>query len=199
MSVNANQIHLLTKKALEGDIKALKEVFAFLEKYDIPLTRYAMYSLLYQFVMNNILNLGKYCEECGGKCCKLGNPVPVYDFDYKELKKRLTKDELSKLKRENGVYLLSRPCPFQEGWACSIHKFKPYACLSYPFAIEDELQLVIQNYKGGVPDFIVPDYCIAGKKVKEFMDNLVNELKRKLGRDPTPMELLEEVMKNKQS
>ena len=193
--MNITRINLLTKKALKGDIEALKEVFTFLEKYDLPLTKYTMYSLLYQFVMNNLLDLGKYCEECGGKCCKSGSPVPVYDFDYKELKTRLSKTDLIHLKRDNGAFLLYRPCVFQEGWTCKIHKFKPYACLSYPFAIEDELKLVMQNYKDGIPDFIIPDFCIAGKKVKEFMSNIIDKLRKKLGRDPTPRELLEEIIK----
>lgn len=196
--MDTTKINLLTKKALRGDIKALEEVFNFLEKFDLPLTKYTMYALLYQFVMNNILDLGKYCEECGGKCCKIGDPVPVYDFDYKELKLRLSEKDLKYLKKDNDIYLLPRPCPFQEGWYCKIHKFKPYACLSYPFAIEDELQLAIQNYKGGVPNFVIPDFCIAGKKTKEFMDSIVDNLRKRLGRDPTPRELLKEIIKGQE-
>ena len=197
--MNTTKINLLTKRALKGDIKALKEVFTFLEKYNLPLTKYTMYSLLYQFVMNNLLELGKYCEECGGKCCKIGDPIPVYDFDYKVLKARLSKTSLTHLKRDNDIYFLPRPCPFQEGWACKIHEFKPYACLSYPFAIEDELNIVMQNYKDGVPDFVIPDFCLAGRKTKEFMDNIADNLRKKLGRDPTPRELLEEIIKENKS
>jgi len=85
------------------------------------------------------------------------------------------------------------PLP-RERWTCKIHKFKPFARLSYPFAIEDGLKLVMQNYKDGIPDFIIPDFCIAGKKVKAFMNNVIDKLRKKLGIDPTPRELLEEII-----
>ncbi|BFH72809.1 YkgJ family cysteine cluster protein [Sulfurisphaera javensis] len=194
--MNTDQINVLVKKALKGDIKSLEEVFNFLEKFNVPITKYAMYSIIYQYVMNNVLDLGKYCEECGGKCCKSGLPVPVYNFDYKELKNRLSKEQLNNFRRVNGFYILSRPCPFQEGWLCKIHQYKPYACMSYPFATEDEQKEIIDSYKDGIPDFKVPDFCIAGKKVKEFMSNKVDELRKKLGRDPTPRELLREIVKS---
>ncbi|BAB67517.1 YkgJ family cysteine cluster protein [Sulfurisphaera tokodaii] len=192
--MNADQIHMLTKNALRGDIKSLEALFDFLEKFNAPISKFAMYSILYQVIMNNFLNLGKYCEECGGKCCKIGLPVPVYHFDYKELKARLSKDELKNLRKHNGFYTLSRPCPFQDSWKCKIHEFKPYACMSYPFATEDEQKDIMERYKDGIPDFKVPDFCIAGKKVKEFMDEIVNKLRVKLGRDPTPREILNEVL-----
>lgn len=188
-------MNILTKKALSGDLKSLDEVFKFLEKYNVPIAKYAMYAILYQYVMNNVLELGKYCSECGGKCCKTGLPIPVYNFDYKELKIRLSSKDLSNFKRANGFYVLSRPCPFQEGWLCKIHEFKPYACMSYPFATEDEQKDVIINYKDGIPDFRVPDFCIAGKKVKEFLDNIVKELRQNIKREPTPREILEYIIK----
>lgn len=193
--MKAEEINLITKKALQGDLKSLNELFSFLEKYNAPIARYAMYAILYQVVMNNYLDLGKYCEECGGKCCKSGLPIPVYEFDYKELKVRLKQEELKNFRKVNGIYTLSRPCPFQKGWLCTIHTFKPYACMSYPFATEDEQKDVIDSYKSGIPNFKVPDFCIAGKKVKEFMDGIVNDFKNKVGREPSPRELLEEVLK----
>ncbi|MEJ2778845.1 hypothetical protein [Stygiolobus sp. RP850M] len=50
-----------------------------------------------------------------------------------------------KLERKNGFYLLPRSCKFQKDWMRSINSFKPYACLSYPFAAEDEQIEVIKT------------------------------------------------------
>lgn len=197
--MNTSYIHILTKRALKGDLESLMKLFSFLENYNIPIARYGMYSLLYQFVMNNVLDSGKYCEQCGGKCCKSGLPVPVYDFDLKELKLKLRKEEIKNISRINGIHVLSRPCVFQQGWLCTIHEIKPYACMSYPFATEDEQKSVIESYTDGVPNFVVPDFCITGKKVKEFLDSIAKEMRKELGRNPSPREMLERILKIKKN
>ncbi|MEJ2775881.1 YkgJ family cysteine cluster protein [Sulfolobaceae archaeon RB850M] len=193
--MDAEQIHMLTKKALKGDLESLNSLFNFLKQYnDQPIAKYAMYAIVYQYIMNNVIDLGKECETCGGKCCKSGNPIPVYDFDYKELSARL---RTVRVERFDGLYILRRPCPYQKGWMCTINSFKPYACLSYPFATEDEQMDVIKDYKDGIPDFKVPDFCIAGKKVKELIDKVVERFRREKGRDPLPEELLNEFLGGK--
>ena len=189
-----DNINILTKEALKGDVESLKKVIQFLKGFNAPVAKFAIYSLLYQYAMNNVIDLGKECQTCGGKCCKAGLPVPVYEFDYKELTRHIR----VKLEKKNGIYLLPRPCKFQKGWMCSINSFKPYACLSYPFATEDEQIDVIKSYDGkGVPDFKVPDFCIAGKKVKEFMDSLIASLRKEKGREPEPEEILEALSRQK--
>ncbi len=198
MSLNTEQIHKLTKASLKGDRKSFEKLVDSLSKYlNVPQVKFALYAIIYQFAMNYVLDTGKYCEECGGKCCKQGYSVPVYNFDYEELRKNMRLEDLNKLKKEKDMYLLSRPCPFQIGWKCGINSFKPYACLSYPFGTEDEQKFIIDLYKDGIPNFHVPEFCISGKKVKEKVDEIAKTLEKKLGRTPTPMELYNELYKLK--
>ncbi|MFP3218297.1 MAG: YkgJ family cysteine cluster protein [Acidianus sp.] len=190
--MNADEVNILTKRALRADVESLRKIVNFLSQYNVPIAKFAIYSIIYQFAMNNVIDLGKECETCGGKCCKAGYPVPVYDYDFKEMKKNI-KD--LRLEKKNGFYLLPRPCQFQKGWICTINSFKPYACLSYPFATEDEQEDLLKSYDGnGVPDFRVPEFCIAGKKVKEFMNKIMEDLRKEKGREPTPTELLEKII-----
>lgn len=188
------EIHLLIKQALKSDFESLEKVLKFLEKFgDNQLAKFGEYSLIFQFVFNIHPETGKLCQVCGGKCCKSGHPIPVYEFDYKELRARIPNISLQKY---DDIYLLPRPCQFQNDWACSIHSFKPYACLSFPFATEDEQMEVIKNYNGeGVPNFKVPEYCIAGKKILEELQSLIKEFRQLYGRDPNPLELYNEVKK----
>ncbi|QGA68310.1 YkgJ family cysteine cluster protein [Sulfolobus sp. E11-6] len=196
MRINVDQINLMTKKGLRGDLNSFERLLEFLEKYEhSPVVKYGMYSLVFQIAMNKFIDVSKYCEECGGKCCQIGYPVPVYRFDYEELRDRLDMDDLKKFEKvDNNLFLLRRPCQFQKGWLCSIHKIKPYACLSYPFATEDDQKEVINSCDGkGIPDFKVPEYCLAGKQVKKIINQIINDLINKLGRIPTPRELYNEV------
>ena len=192
--MNADTINVLTKKALKGDVNSLKEIIKFLKGYNAPIAKFAIYSIIYQFTMNNIIDLVNECKTCGGKCCKVGLPVPVYHYDYEEMQRHLR----IKLERKNGFYLLPRPCKFQKDWMCSINSFKPYACLSYPFATEDEQIEVIKNYDGnGVPDFQVPEFCLAGAKVKKFLNSLIENLKREKRTEPDPEEIIDVLLKVK--
>ncbi|BDC17945.1 YkgJ family cysteine cluster protein [Acidianus sp. HS-5] len=190
--MNTDEVNILTKKALRSDVESLRKIVNFLAQYNAPIAKYAIYSIIYQFAMNNVIDLGKECETCGGKCCKEGYPVPVYGYDFKEMKKNM-KD--LRLEKKNGFYLLPRPCQFQKGWICTINSFKPYACLSYPFATEDEQEELLKSYDGkGVPNFKVPEFCIAGKKVKDFMDKVIEELKKEKGREPSPLEIVDKIL-----
>lgn len=192
--MNEEEISVLTKQALRSDFDSLEKVLKFLDKFkDNPLAKFGMYSLLFQFVFNIHPSTGKMCEVCGGKCCKMGYPVPVFEFDYKELRDRIPNISLQ---RHDKIYLLPRPCNFQKGWMCTIHKFKPYACLSFPFATEDEQIEVIRSYNGkGVPKFKVPEYCIAGKMINEELGKIIAEFREKHDREPSPIELYEEIKK----
>lgn len=195
MSFSPNEINYMVKRALRGDLDYFEKVLEFLEKYEnVPEVKFGAYSLVFQLAMNVFIDVSKECEECGGKCCKSGYPVPVYGFDYNELKNRLDKDSLKVLNKFNDLHLLPRPCPFQRGWMCGIHAFKPYACLSYPFATEDEQKDIINTYDNkGIPNFNVPEYCISGKKVKSIIESIIKDLKEKLGREPSPRELYNEI------
>ncbi|WP_338604484.1 YkgJ family cysteine cluster protein [Sulfolobus tengchongensis] len=196
MSFDTNRINLMVKKGLRGELDHFEKVLDFLERYStVPQAKFGMYSLVFQIAMNVFIDVAKDCEECGGKCCKSGYPVPVYNFDYNELKKKLNRDDLKKLNKvDNNLHVLPRPCPFQKGWLCGIHGFKPYACLSFPFATEDEQETIINRYNGdGIPDFNVPDYCIAGIKVKNILGSIIEDLKNRLGRPPSPRELYQEL------
>ncbi|AOL16781.1 hypothetical protein BFU36_08765 [Sulfolobus sp. A20] len=197
--IDFDYINQLAKRSLGGDLKSFEKLLNILEKYEnFPQVKFGLYSLIYQLSMNVFIDVSKECEKCGGKCCKSGYPIPVYEFDYKELAKRMNREELEKLRRVDNIYLLPRPCPFQQGWVCTIHRFKPYACLSFPFATEDEQREIINNYDGkGIPDFKVPEYCIAGKKVKETLNAIISDLEKCLGRKPTPKELYQAIMKKK--
>ena len=195
------RINKLTKQALRGNLKALKEVLSFLWKYrELFVIRYTAYLLVYQYAMNCLLSLSEYCRLCGGKCCREGLPLPLYDFDVDELESRLGGSLKRYARIVEGVMVLPRPCPFLEGWKCSIHEFKPYACLSYPFATEDEqLKDVALLEKEPDPLPYVPSFCIAGIKTKTMVASVMSSLKSRLGRAPTPIELLEELIKEHES
>lgn len=189
-------VNKLTKLALKGDEKSLYDLLSFLEQYNVPVAKFGEYSIVFQLAMNKIIDTSRECEVCGGKCCKSGLSVPVYEFDYEEMSRNIHN---LRLEKSGNIYILPRPCPFLKGWACGIHKFKPYACLSYPFATEDEQIEVIKRYNGnGIPDFHIPEFCLAGKKVKDIISQLVQEFKKRNGgRDPSPRELYEELKKLK--
>lgn len=190
------EVHRLTKKALAGDVEALRALLNILTGSGVPVAVYAAYALVYQFAMNNLIDVSEECRRCGGRCCREGHPVPLYSFDIEELVRNLGPGVLAKLIRSGDTWLLPRPCPFQEGWRCTIHRFKPYACLSYPFATEDEQIEEMKRYRGsGIPKLRVPPGCPAGEKVKESVDAVAEGLRRRLGRDPTPQELLEELLR----
>lgn len=192
MTNNEEEINILSKAALKSDFSSLEKVLKLLEKYEkYPFVKFGMYSLLFQVAFNINPDTSKICEQCGGKCCKTGYPIPVFKFDYEEIKKYV--GDIS-LRKYNDIYLLSRPCQFQKGWMCTIHQFKPYACLCFPFATEDEQVEIINNYDGrGIPNFKIPEYCIAGKIVVETLAKIIAEFRQKYNRDPSPIELYKEI------
>lgn len=52
----------------------------------------------------------------------------------------------------------------------------------------------MDTYNGeGIPEFKLPEYCIAGKKVREIVKKIIDDLTKRLGRQPSPRELYEEL------
>ncbi len=195
--ISNREINIATKRALRGDLRAARRVLNFLWRYSgVPPAKYVAYALVYQIAMNNIIDVSEECRRCGGRCCREGAPLPLYDFDIEEMEKQLDKESLSRyLIRSGNYYLLPRPCPFQQGWLCTIHSVKPYACLSYPFATEDEQLPRIREYGGeGIPIPYTPPHCLAAQKVLDIVAKAIEELRKSLGRDPTPIELLEHLV-----
>ncbi|AAY81138.1 YkgJ family cysteine cluster protein [Sulfolobus acidocaldarius] len=189
-------IEFETKKGLREDLEAFERILNALEKYEtIPIVKFGLYSLVFQLAMNVFLDVSSYCERCGGKCCDYGFGIPVYEFDYKEIVNKLGGAKGISDKRDSVNFrILERPCPYKRGWACGIHSFKPYACLSFPFSTEDEQKEVMDTYNGeGIPEFKLPEYCIAGKKVREIVKKIIDDLTKRLGRQPSPRELYEEL------
>ena len=191
--ISDRDVHIATKKALRGDLLAAKKVLNLLWSYrEVPAVKYVAYALVYQITMNAIVDTSNDCRKCGGVCCKQGAPLPLYDFDLDEMRSHLGSEVYRHVLHVDGMYLLPRPCPFLRGWECSIHRFKPYACLSYPFATEDEQLPYIERYNGiGIPVPYTPSHCIAAHRVVSIVVNAVNRLRTAYGRDPTPIELLE--------
>ncbi len=190
--MSERDIHIKTKAALRGDLKAAKEVIEFLWSYRaVPQARYVAYALLYQYVLNTWSKVTEICRACGGKCCREGPPLPVYDFDIEELKKSHPQ-ALKHIEKIGENYILKRPCPLQEGWKCSIHRVKPYACLCYPFMVEEiAVPAIAKQINESYPEIEAPNTCPAGVEVKKLVDRIRKELREKLGREPTPLELLE--------
>lgn len=191
--ISDREVHIATKRALRGDFPAAKTVLNLLWNYrEIPAIKYVAYALVYQIAMNAIADVSNECRKCGGICCKQGTPLPLYDFDLGELRHHLGSEIDRYVLYTEGVYLLPRPCPFLRGWRCGIHRFKPYACLSYPFTTEDEQLPHIERYNGDeIPIPYAPPHCIAAHRVISIVVNAVNRLRTAYGRDPTPIELLE--------
>ncbi|RLG77881.1 MAG: YkgJ family cysteine cluster protein [Thermoprotei archaeon] len=189
-------VHRITKKGLAGDTGYLRAVLSFLWNSGVPVAKYTAYALVYQYSMNILLDTAQDCSRCGGRCCREGHPVPLYPFDVDELRRNLGDDVEKKLIKVGNGYALPRPCPFQSGWRCSIHSFKPYACLCYPFATEDEQIDNMKRYNGeGLPVLSIPSDCPAAKRVYETVTSIARELKKKLLRDPAPTELLDELIR----
>lgn len=187
------EMNLLTKKALRGDVFSIFRVLNFLWSYNhVPVAKYVAYALVYQIAMNVLVDVSRECQLCSGKCCREGRPLPLYDFDIEELEKNLGADVYKVIMKIDSEYVLPRPCPFQRDWRCGIHEFKPYACLSYPFATEDVQLERMKQYDGtGIPDIYVPSMCLAGIKVKKYVDEAILHLRLKLERTPTPTEIIQ--------
>ncbi len=182
-----------TKRALQGDQEVLLDVLEELSKYiHVPLIKATCYGLIYQYVMNNLIDLSRECMECGGICCKYGELIPLYDFDIQDLGSRGIEIKSIVIKKDNGYYL-PRPCPLQADWRCTVHEVKPFSCLSYPFMVEDLQLEVFLNYEGiGPPQFNIPSFCRAGIKVLKY----VNRVFSKLGTDVEPITLLRFILRN---
>ncbi|MEM1525521.1 MAG: YkgJ family cysteine cluster protein [Ignisphaera sp.] len=184
------EIHRLTKEALKGSIEALKMVLNFLTRFEIRSFKVIAYLIVYQTVMNLDLELGNDCEKCGGTCCKSGPEIPLYSFDLEELKNVDSLSISKAIKCSSGYCYLLRPCVFQVEWRCLIHRYKPYACLSYPFTSEEVQYSVISNPRNIPPLPIIPDTCIAAKKVWIKIYSKIEEFKEKHRRAPEPLEVL---------
>ena len=75
--MNADTINVLTKKALKGDVNSLKEIIKFLKGYNTPIVKFAIYSIIYQFTMNNKIDLVNECITCGVNVVR-----SVYQYPY---------------------------------------------------------------------------------------------------------------------
>lgn len=190
MNLSKLEIHRLTKEALKGNIEALKTILNFLTRFDIGSFKVVAYLIVYQTIMNLDLELGNDCEKCGGACCKSGPEIPFYSFDLEDLKNVDSLGVSKAIKCNSNYCYLLRPCVFQVEWRCLIHKYKPYACLSYPFASEEVQYLVINNPQNIPPLPVIPDVCIAAKKVWTKIYSKIEEFKEKHRRAPGPLEVL---------
>lgn len=189
MGFDPSDIHFITKKALKGDMEAAKAIIVFLSSLEVKEAIATAYLIVYQIAMNVFLDLEEECRRCGGTCCKMGQPIELMDFDISEFIENGV--NLTKLVKNNGKYYIPRPCPFQEGWKCGIHKIKPYACLSYPFAVEDLQKDVIASWTPpNPPKPFIPEFCVAGKKAWSYIESVISSFKSRYRRVPTPEELL---------
>lgn len=188
-------MNFLTKKALKGDLASAREVISLLWSYRaVPQAKYVAYALVYQIALNKWSRVAEICMQCGGRCCREGPPIPIYDFDIEELRAKYPHalELLSRVGNDN--YVLPRPCPLQRGWRCSIHDAKPYACLSYPFMVEEfAVPAISRQLDKEVVEVEAVNRCPASLEVKNLVDGVRERLRRELGRDPKPMELLEEI------
>ena len=184
------EINLVTKKALKGDIDSAISLLDFLISTNVKEAIATAYLLVYQIAMNVYMDLGEDCKRCGGICCKSGPPIELYDFDVKDLIEAGI-DAYKYVVKENSKYYIRRPCPFQDGWRCKIHSFKPYACLCYPFAVEDLQKGVIESWSPPEPPKpFIPSFCIAGLKAWKCIESIINEYKNRFGEAPSPKQLL---------
>ncbi len=190
--MNSNDIHYLTKKALKGDIEKAKIILRYLSKYKVSTANISSYLIVFQIVMN-LLDISEECRLCGGKCCKEGGYIPIYQFDIDDLSSVLDSNALKQFVVEiDGSYYLSRPCPFLKDWMCSINAVKPYACLSYPFASEEVQISIFTRYSSYVyPQPVIPYYCRAGFKAWGIIVQVIDRFSNEKGRAPKPIELLE--------
>lgn len=190
MSLDELEIHRLTKEALKGDIEALEIIVSFLTRFNIRSFKVVAYLIVYQTIMNLDSELGNDCERCGGICCKSGSEIQLYSFDLKDLMDIGNHDIIKVVKCSGSYCYLSRPCAFQVKWKCSIHRYKPYACLSYPFASEEVQYSVISSSQSIPPLPVIPEICTAAKKVWVKIYSKIEEFKEKYKRAPEPLELL---------
>lgn len=184
------EVHRLTKDALKGNMKALEIVIGFLSSFRITMFKAVAYLVVYQVIMNLDPGVVKECMLCNGLCCKIGSDIPIYSFDLEDLRDVLQLDMGKSVKCSNSQCHIQRPCPFQVEWRCTIHRFKPYACLSYPFASEEIQKPMLINIRELPPKPIIPNICLAAKKIWDKINNGINKFKENYGRMPEPMELI---------
>ncbi len=161
----------------------------------VPQARYVAYALVYQIAFNKWSKVAEICRRCGGKCCRDGPPIPIYEFDIEDLRSRYPQ-ALKHVVKVGNTHVLPRPCPLQRGWACAIHDAKPYACLSYPFMVEEAaIPATSRQLNSNDAEIEEVDPCPASAEVKNLVDRIREEMRRSLGREPKPLELLEEVIR----
>jgi len=186
------------KKALRGDLSEARSTIEMFESAGLPIFRAAAYLLVYQVLMNSLIDLLEECRRCGGKCCKLFKLIQLEDIDVKDLVENLGPQVLNILaKDDHGNYYIETLCPFQKGWFCSIHSFKPYACLSYPFLDEDLQFDAVVNHDGSSPPVPnIPSFCLAASKAWTYIREVIERYRRGRGKTPSPIELLELLKKS---
>jgi len=184
------KLHRLTKDALRGNIEALYIVLKFLKSFRISSFNVIAYLIVYQAIMNIDNDLASECKKCGGICCRTGEDIPLYPFDFNDLRNVSHLDINKIVKKLNDQSYLPRPCIFQDMWRCTIHQFKPYACLSYPFASEDVQRSIILSASTIPPEPVIPDFCLAAKKIWNKIRLKMEEFQGTYGKIPTPEELL---------
>lgn len=191
--MDPNVIHYMTKKALKGDVEKARTVLKYLGRYRINVVSISSYLIVFQIAMN-LIDISEECRACGGKCCKVGGYIPLYQFDIEDIGNVLGGEALKHLVKIDGDYYLPRPCPFLRDWMCSINAVKPYACLSYPFASEEiQIDILTRNVNTGYPQPIIPQWCRAGFKAWEIITQIIDKLSSERKRALKPVELLEAV------
>ncbi|ADM27077.1 conserved hypothetical protein [Ignisphaera aggregans DSM 17230] len=188
-----DEIHRIIKNALRGDLQSIINVFDYFSQFsNNAIVTKALYLLTYQIIMNVSVDTSKECELCGGICCKYGALIPLYSFDIDDLLTIIDKENLYRALICHGDCYLRRPCPFQDGWRCSVHKYKPYACLSYPFATEEEqIEILRSSEEISIVVPKIPSYCLAAKKTWSIIYSIIKNFREQHNRYPSPMELLQ--------
>lgn len=182
-------LHKLAKQALRGDTNSLLYLLSMLKFLGVPALKVVAYLLVYQYIMNKDPEAGELCRTCGGRCCQYGPEVPLYPFDFEDLE-AANPNWRAHVSCNDGSCYIMRPCPFQRGWECTIHSFKPYACLSYPFASEDvQTKVLMQPPTRLPPEPVIPSFCLAAVRVWEKIKDRIKRFEGE-GRVPEPEDLL---------
>ncbi len=191
-----NEVHRIIKSALKGDSQSIRIIFNYFSKFSgNVIVIKSLYLLAYQIIMNISIDTSRECELCGGICCKYGALIPLYPFDIDDLLTIIDKERLYQAIMCDGDCYLRRPCPFQDRWKCSVHKYKPYACLSYPFATEEEQIEILKNPEEmPIVTPRIPSYCLAAKKAWDTIYNVIKNFKEHYNRYPKPVELIQYFM-----
>jgi len=92
-------------------------------------------------------NSEAFCSRCG-HCCRVCDPIVLREEDVSKLQLFFGQkiNSIVKWTKDGWQIRKTKPCFFLKKNECSIYKFRPLICRSYPFSVNDDGEIGVMKY-----------------------------------------------------